>query len=314
MTEYTVIMIEVEHYPFKLFESEKVVKGAYNHQLDQLVRVLPLTPIRRNRVFKFLESHFLLAESHFSFEEQCRMRGFKNADLFYHRKEHAVYQAGYDSVTILRSLLSRGDNLSNHLSLEGIVAGVLAAPNHDTGYVVVDKVPQSYASLTPIHVEKSMQVVKDAIEKLPPPEFLDADKIASIAAIAIHSTHFPFDKSRASEMRHLIDHLTQEERKEAHIIRLGVQLADLGGQVARIDYVDLLKDLKEEINRAQPGVGTTIIGEDHEMASKCRGFIDYCVRNGQVGKTANAFFGTRDHTFAREWEKHGVVDQSLITA
>lgn len=305
--------VDVEHYPFTILENEKVIKEGFRHQVDLLAANLPVAPIRRNRIAKFIEVHFNLAESHFAFEEQSRIRGFKFADLFYHRKEHAVFQAGYDAITTIRALLERGDALSSQLSLEGIIAAPIAAVNHDTGYVVVDRVPKSYSSRASVHVNASQAVVQQSLQRIDAPPFLDVAKISRLAVVGIHSTNFPFDDNRIAESRQMVHNLPKAEWKEAHIVRLAVQLADLGGQVARVDYVDLLKDLREEINRSNPGMGEKIIGEDYQMAIKCRGFINFCVEKGMVGRTAKAFFGFSDHVFGREWAKHGTINLPKTT-
>lgn len=94
---------------------------------------------------------------------------------------------------------------------------------------------------------------------------------------------------------------TPWEKKEAIIVGLTVQLADLGGQISRVDYLPiLLKQLRAEINCANPGMGTTIIGEDHELAQKCGDFTKAVVLP-TVGKTANAFFG-KNNSLTKIWE------------
>lgn len=107
---------------------------------------------------------------------------------------------------------------------------------------------------------------------------------------------------RKLEMKQLLDVLPKEERKEGVIVGLSVQLADLGGQTTRVDYFPaLVKKLREEMDSANPGVGTAIIGQDHELVEKCRGFTKAVVIP-TVGKSANAFFG-KNNTFSKIWRE-----------
>ena len=98
--------------------------------------------------------------------------------------------------------------------------------------------------------------------------------------------------------------LSQEDRKEAQIVRLAVQFADLGGQTARVDQnPEGLRRLRDEMNACTPNMGTKIIGKDErEIEEKRKQFLEFVVEK-TVGKTGNAFFGTSDHSFAREWHK-----------
>jgi len=292
----------VEHYPFTIEESSFEVRSAICRQFKELLVDLSLPESYSLELRRSFAIYFIKAENLFYKEEQGRLEGQAGANLYYHRKEHAIYQATYDAIAVVRAILRRKDAMSSHLTLDGIIAAILGAMYHDSGYVDVDST-DNYAARTPIHVGVSMETVSKKIDSIGLPSFLNAEKIKTLAKIGIHSTSFPFNNDRRLEMRQMILNLDPNMQAEAHIVRLSTQLADLGGQVARVDYYpNLIKDLRQEINGATPGMGENIIGEDHQLAEKCRGFIAFMVEP-TVGKIAKAFFRGKDNYYNQRFEE-----------
>lgn len=293
----------IEHYPFKSGESQHSVRHAIRLQIQSLICEIPNLKEKNTVLEDYLMEHFLFAESLFCYEEQAREEGIKDANLFYHGKEHAVYQTTYDVLYVLRSILKREDALSAKLTPEGIVSAFIAAVYHDSGYVAVSKLPCNYAARTPIHVSESIKMAYEALEKIEAPSFLDMAKIKKLTALGIYSTSFPFGQEQKEKIQEQLLDLDLPQKREAQIVRLAVQLADLGGQTARIDYTsELVLKLRKEMNGAASDLGTKIIGEDAEVAQKSTIFINHVVKP-TVGKTANALLGKKDHQFAKEWER-----------
>ncbi|MCL5113691.1 MAG: hypothetical protein M1372_00775 [Patescibacteria group bacterium] len=296
--------IEVEHYPFKIGEDECVIDSAISNQMKELFSNSMFSDHLREELPKRLYVHYLRARFMFWDEEALRSKGFPNANLYYHGKEHAVFQTTYDAATIMRALLSRGDRLSSHLTQEGVVATIIAAMYHDTGFVYQKQPLANFARMSPVHVEESKRAAVESLEALRLSSELDMEKLKKLVVIGIHGTYFPYDEEATDEGRKLIDSLPLEDRKEAQIVRLAVQFADLGGQTARIDnYPDGLLRLREEMNACRQGLGDRVIGESpDEVEKKRKEFIKFVV-DKTVGKTGNAFLGTNDHSFSREWRK-----------
>lgn len=264
---------------------------------------LNLPETERFDLSEYTLRHILLSESLFSFEEEAMSLGEKYANLFYHGKEHAVYQTTYDTIYIIRSILKRHDRLSQHLTKEGIVAAILAACNHDTGYVAAEKIPCNFAARTPIHIGESIKVVQENLEKIEVPDCLDIQKVRKYISLGVYSTSFPFTPDHQKKVKEDLSLLQIPERREAQIVRLAVQLADLGGQAARVDYRSkMLAKLRKEMNCVTEGLGTQIIGNDQEILKKSRGFLDFVVKPN-VGRNADALFGIKNHQFAIEWAK-----------
>ncbi|OGH38933.1 MAG: hypothetical protein A3B44_03775 [Candidatus Levybacteria bacterium RIFCSPLOWO2_01_FULL_38_21] len=293
--------VEVEHYPFRMDEPEDVIEPAIFDQMEKLVRN-PIFQLKdRGSIFNWMQKHFLRCRFLSQEEEELRKRNIMGADLFYHGKEHSVFQTTYNAISTTRAILSRGDKLSSHLTPEGVIAIILAAMYHDTGFVYEEH--QRFAIHSSIHVEESKRAATESVDLWGLPNQLNMDRLKKFVVVGIHGTHFPYDEKRATEGKYLINDLPLKDRKEAQIIRLAVQFADWGGQTARIDrYPEGLKRLREEMNACKPGLGTKVIGEDHELEKKRRESIEFVIKK-TVGKTGNAFFRTNNHSFAREWYK-----------
>lgn len=298
--------IEVEHYPFKIGEDECVIDSVISNQMKELLSNSMFSDHLRAELPKRLYFHYLRARLMFWDEEIPRSKGFPNANLYYHGKEHAVFQTTYDAATVMRALLSREDRLSSHLTQEGVVATIIAAMYHDTGFVYQKQPLANFARMSPVHVEESKRAAVESLEALRLSSELDMEKLKKLVVIGIHGTYFPYDEEAADEGRKLINNLPPKDRKEAQIVKLAVQFADLGGQTARIDhYPEGVRNLRLELNHIRFGLGTRIMGEDHELEQKRQEFIEFVVKK-TVGKTGNAFFGTNDHSFSREWHKTSV--------
>lgn len=294
--------VAVEHYPFTVEEGKYNVRSAICQQFRKLLVDFDLPEEVALEIRSYFARYFLDAEDMFYFEEKARLLGREGANLYYHRKEHAIYQVTYDGISVARALLSRKDSLSAHLSLEGVLAIIFGCMYHDSGYVDAQEVT-NYAARTPVHVAASMEAIKKEVREIGFPKFLNQEKISQLASIGIHSTHFPFDYDKRVEMREMILGLEPELRAEAHIVRLTVQLADLGGQVSRVDYYpNLVKNLRQELNGVKEGLGQQVIGEDHQLAEKCRGFVKAFVEP-TVGKTAKALFKGPQNTYSQRFQE-----------
>lgn len=291
-------MKEIEIYPFGLEAASNPVFKETRENFAGLINMYHSRKVRKENKIALIR----ICGEYFSFAEQLFDKA-DGANLFYHGRPHAIFQATYDAIAVARGILERHDGLSRHLSLEGSLAIVFGAMFHDSGYVTgFEGSCDNFAARTPVHVEAGMETVKKILDKRDFPGFVDLEKVKRLAIIGIHSTYFPFTEARKQEMRTLIYELPASEIKEAFIVGLSVRLADLGGQVARKDYLKALPLLKAEINATTPGLGNTVIGNDDEMATKCDGFIRVMVFP-TVGKIANAFFG-KENSFQKGWEKH----------
>lgn len=300
-------------YPFMATEQPEVIKVATAQKFKELLNQLGLTREEQKQIFYPLASYYVNAENLFQIEEDAREKGVYGANLYYHEKNHAIYQTTYDAIAITLAILHRQDALAKHLSKEGVLSCVIAAINHDIGYVTDKFDGINYANRTPIHVQESMEYAANLIGSSTLPEFLDKQKIRRLTRIGIHATHFPFWPERKAQQKNLIQALPKEERKEARIIALTVQLADLGGQIARPDYMPtLVKKLREEMNGANPGLGTTVIGEDHQLLEKLEGFAKLFVQP-TVGKTANALYKIRNNPFAQGWQKNLEISSAPVS-
>lgn len=301
-------MIEIQTYPLS---TKAHPEQAYQSTIENFAGLLNLYHLRKERKLALLRQfgeYFACAERLFDQEEEDRLQGKEGANLFYHGKPHAVFQAAYDGISVARGILERKDKMSSHLSLESSLAIVIGSMFHDSGYVTgIEGNCDNYAARTPVHVGQGMETVKNVLDDISFPRAVNSkpinlEKVKRLSILGIHSTHFPFTPQRKHEMRQLIYSLPTPEIKEAFIVALGVRLADLGGQVARRDYIQTLPALREEINAANPGMGYIVIGKDEELAVKCAGFIEAMVLP-TVGKIANAFFG-KNNAFQKSWGRH----------
>ena len=295
--------IEVEHYPFRMDESEFVAENAVSEQMKKLVDE-PIFELRdKKSILQWLQKHFSRTRFMFLAEEELRKKGTGQGDLYYHGKEHSVFQTTFDAISVIRAVLSRKDRLSSHLTCEGVLAAIIASMYHDTGFVDMPYNGYSYAKNCDIHVGEGIKVAVKSLDMWEIPEKLDKERLKNFTVIGIHGTYFPYGEKEAVKGRELVNRLHPRDRKEAQIVRLAVQFADLGGQTARIDqFPEGVKNLRIELNHIRDGLGTQKIGEDHELEQKRQEFIDSVVEK-TVGKTGNAFFGTPNHSFAREWHK-----------
>lgn len=301
-------MIEIQTYPLTLDAPADWAYRANAKNFTELISTYHLRKERRRALQRIFGEYFAAAERLFDPEEKMRIAGENPANLYYHGKPHAIYQATCDGISVAKGILSRRDKMSSHLSLEGSLAIVFGAMFHDSGYVTeIEGDCKNYAARTPVHVDAGMKTVNKVLDEIKLPKFIDVglEKVKRLAVIGIHSTHFPFTHDRNQEMRQLMYELPAEEIKEAFIVGLGVRLADLGGQVARRDYMQALPGLRAEINATSSGLGNIVIGNDGELPDKCTGFIKSMVIP-TAGKIANAFFG-KNNSFQKAWEQHLLV-------
>lgn len=295
--------VEVKHYPFSSQEPIDNVRTTLCEEMKTLVVELGLSSAQEQEWAHYFTLHLVKTEDMYLFEERLREQGEARANLSYHGRRHGVYQVAYDSIGLVKAILAREDALSRYLSLEVIFAAVDSEIKHDSGYVEDSNSP-NFAARLPIHVIRSMAIAREINNEIGLPSFLNPEKVNELEEIGIHATNFPFDEDRRRELSQMLENLQYSTRQEAHIVRLISSLADLGGQVARIDYTELLFDLRNEFNSEKAGKGDEIIGLDHdEMARKCRGFIENVIIKGNVGKIANAFLGP-DNIYQKAWTEH----------
>lgn len=124
---------QLTNYPFFHETSTSTVRqGVRDH-----AAALFAHPLFSNheRLGEYFETYLSEAESLFTTEEKLRKKGVEGANLYYHSKEHAVYQTTYDAITLTRAVLARNDAMSSHLTAESAFAIPLGAMFHDVGYV-----------------------------------------------------------------------------------------------------------------------------------------------------------------------------------
>ena len=294
---------EITTYPFTDNEKENTVRSDIHRSAQLLFENSLFDNHDKSELLANFSSYFKRAELLFQHEEVARKNGEAKANLYYHNKHHAVYQTTHDAIVLTRAILARNDAFSSHLSAEGAYAIVLGAMYHDTGYVT-DPTTNNYAGRTPVHVDDSMWSLWWSINKLDLPDSLDYNKVKELGMLGIHATHFPHTEQRTLEAKSMLNELAPESRKEAQIVRLVVQFADLGGQTARIDYFPhLVRKLRDEMNASTENSGTNIIGTDEELDVKCRGFINFVVKE-TVGKSGNALLGEFAHPYFKAWIKN----------
>ena len=289
-------------YPFDAHEKAEKVEISIFQQADELFSMPLFETVDKDSLISSFKTYFAFANMMFCEEEKMREEGVPGANLYYHGRPHAVFQATYDALSIVHALIERNDPYSTrrleekprvdpflkHLTPEVGIAIVFGSMFHDTGYVS-DGPVDNYALRLPIHVEQSIRALGATIDLFGLPSGLDDKKVKRLGKIGIHGTHFPFtvkrselkpdDPSRFEEIKSMIDQLPNEERKEAQIVRLAVQLADLGGQCARPDYFpDQVINLRDELNEEIPGKGTGIIGDNTRLAANREFFINTFVK------------------------------------
>lgn len=269
----------IRPYPFTETVGEEVVDFAIGQNLDSLLKLPFFDNYNKDELRETFSTYYSFAKLYFREEEELRKEGKPGANLYYHGKPHAVFSAPYDAISVFKGILQRNDKFSAHLTCEGVLAGIGGTTFHDVGYVS-DGPVENYAARTPIHVEESKTTFEATVRLLGLPKEIDTEKVIRLGKIGIHGTYFPFNPERLDELNKMLDGLTLEEKKEAQIVRLAVQLADLGGQCARPDYFPkLVMKLRDEMNEAQPDSGTKIIGENHELKKNCEFFLDTFVRH-----------------------------------
>lgn len=284
---------EVAHYPYKLDEDPTKVRRAMGLQYRLLMSELAIPEEYKKQTYYTLISHFIAAERPFLEERRKRWNGDPSANLFYHNINH-TYQAGFDATAIANTLIRRRDHLAEHLSPEGLLALTIAGIYHDVGYVTANPNSENLATHTPVHVEAGIKTATEMAELIPFPDFLDNVKIVEFIRQGIHNTHFPFSPEKQNERSVMIGELPKDWRKEAMIVRIATQLADLGGQTIRVDqYPKGTMDLRDELEAACPGLGYKVIGTDEDLIENAKMFTKKVVLP-TVGKTSNAFFGNRN--------------------
>ncbi len=292
---------EVAHYPYKLDTSPAVVRPAIGLQFRMLLGRLPIPEAQKRQVFCTFTSHFIEAEKPFIAERNRREKGDPAANLFYHNLNH-TYQAGFDALAIGNSLLQRKDLLTENLTAEGMIALGVAGLFHDIGYISFNPDSDSFASHTKDHVDASIRKATEFVTEIKYGGILDNRKIVEMIRQGIHNTHFPFTPEKTEERKLMVAELPKDWRKEAMIVRLATQLADLGGQTIRKDqYPTGTQALREELEAACPGLGFKIIGSDEDLIKNAQKFTTHMVLP-TAGKTAQAFFG-KTNTYTNEWEK-----------
>lgn len=302
--------IEVEHYPLKIGENPETVDKIVLDQMTKLCFETPLFYKNRGEMLWYMYAHYANAILRFSKEEKMRNYGNPNANLFYHNRDHAVYQTGFDATAITRAILRRQDQnpqdgLAKHLSLEGAFSIPVAGVHHDEGYVYEADACESFVHRTPIHIEESKKAAIDAIDRIGLPDGMDIDRVKRLVAIGIHGTSFPYSQPDckgeipSETVKKMINELPIEWRKEAQIVRLSVQFADLAGQTTRVDqFPNGLNNLRKEMNIMETQKGDIIIGKDYdEMEEKWECFLEFVRKT--VGKTGRAFFGP-DNAFEKD--------------
>lgn len=281
-------------YPFLSTEDRSLVEFETEKHMHEILQLPIFDGHDRNLLLSRLNTFYAFANMEFNEEEELRTNGFKGANLYYHGRPHGVMQTTYDGISIAKAILQRDDAFSHHLTLEGVLSIVLGSMFHETGYVNAGPV-ENYAARSPIHVEESIKTYSSYIDLLGLPAGIDIDKVKKMGGIGIYSTHFPFTDTHLEEIRKMTQELTTDDRKEAQIVRLSIQLADLGGQCARPDYYpNLVVNLRQELNEGKPDLGNETIGKDCEMAENRAVFLETNLKAGSdrktVGNTLNAFF------------------------
>lgn len=290
---------EVAHYPYKLDESPAKVRPAIGTQFRFILSRLPIPEAQKKQIFYTFTSHFIEAEKPFILERNRREKDDPAANLFYHNLNH-TYQAGFDAMAIANSLLQRKDPISENLTSEGMIGLAIAGLYHDIGYISFNPDSESFASHTKFHVDASIKKATEFVSEIKYGGILDNRKIVEMIRQGIHNTHFPFTKEREDERRLMVAELPTDWRKEAMIVRLATQLADLGGQVIRVDqYPDGTRALRQELEAASPGLGFNVIGTDEDLIENAKKFTTNMVIPS-LSRTTNAFFG-RNNIYDREW-------------
>jgi hypothetical protein len=302
---------EIRPYPFESGENPILIQQQTETSMQNLLTDELFADLNSQELMSSFKTYYAFANMFFNEEEALRNSEVEGANLFYHNRSHAVQQVTFDAITLVKGILKRKDAFSKHLTANGTLSIILGSMFHDSGYVSAGPV-ENYASRTPIHVDESIANFESMVNLLGLPEGLDIQKVRLLGKIAIHGTHFPFTAVRMDESETLMGTLTAEESKEAHIVRLTTQLADLGGQCARPDYFpQLIKNLRDELNGATPELGTKIVGDDAVLAPNCEFFLNTFVRKQHsptknVETTALAFFGEENSRPLRNaWFKNG---------
>ncbi len=297
-------MKETKHlstYPFHETENPNVIKQAIIREQTNLLNHSIFDGHNREEIGSCLSNYYERVDTLFDTEEQARLRGKSGANLFYHGKSHSLRQVTYDGIMITRAILARNDNFSSHITAEGALAIVLGSMFHDTGYVYKAPRNTNYAARNKLHVEESVRALSEIVTALP--TGVDIAKVKNLAKIGIYNTYFPLTSEQKMAIDIQTKRLDPKSRKEAHIVRLAVELADLGGQTARVDYFDLARKLRDELNAAEEGKGDRTVGTDDEIRKRGVNFMDTVVRK-TVGKTADAFFQDNNNSFSSSWNKN----------
>ncbi len=298
------------HYKYKLDEDPGTIRRAFDTQYKQLTNSLAVPEKSKPLVLATLKDHYTHVENLGLQEQQARKCGDKRANLYYHDLNH-FWQAGFDGLSIARAIKVSNRPLATHLSPEGGIAIAIATWFHDIGEITASPVMEfaeieeqyftdekfdSLAKHKPIHVYASMDYAQRILRDIPFPKPLDNAKIIELVTQGIHNTLFPWTEEKSQERRAMLTFATPKLWKEAMIVRLAVQLADLGGQSIRVDQIpEGIKRLRAEENEIKPGSGVKNLGTDKQIRNKAIWFTEHMLIP-TVGVNANALLG-RENVF-----------------
>lgn len=297
--------LEAGHYPLGLDADLTQVRGVLGRQYRILVSHLQIPDRDKRQVVGSLYDHYLNVERIGLREHRMRLAGDPRANLVYHNFDHFV-QTGFDGAAIATRVTRRNDRLSAHLSDEGRVAAAIASLIHDVGEITASPLLEfvreedlhyteeefpTLAHHKPVHVAAGMDYLPKIVRQIGLPPSLDMGKVIELGIQGLHNTNFPWTEEREKERQLMLSEATPEQWKEAMLVRLIVQLADLAGQSIRNgQFPDGVKLLRTEENSIKPGSGTELLGTDEELLEKSLWF-DRHVLIPKMGKSANALLG-----------------------
>ncbi len=308
---------ECSSYPLKATASPVEAKQLLFERHTWLLKIADLNQEQTSWYKKQFKSLIELVDSRFTPVEKAAKGGEFQANIPYHSRPH-FWQTAYDSINTA-SVLFKSGLVPPHLALDLPQNGL----GHDLGYIgpLGIRFP-TYADRVTVHVEASMAKLILWRKEFGFPSFqTDEEKEMSIwgTVLATHATHFrdPATMARLLGSRSRIIEIFADKfagvmtRKyllsAAQWIIDAAQFADLGGQVARPDYDELLPDLRREMNEAtpkgEPLKGDTKIGiTPEEMKHKGSEFVKSFILNGRPNETARALFGD-NNAYEQAWKK-----------
>ena len=105
--------IKLGHYPFKSNEENRnLIYLEMGRQLTTLLEDPIFIRLDKNEIYDYISAHIIRAEKAFDMEEENRKKGKPNANLHYHGKDHAVFQATYDAIAASRAILSKNGKVA----------------------------------------------------------------------------------------------------------------------------------------------------------------------------------------------------------